>query len=639
VSGKPLADCEDIMCGIVGIVESDLARPVPPEELARMVRMLHHRGPDEEGSVTLGGVGLGMRRLSIVDLAGGQQPFSNELDTVQLVANGEIYNFAELRRQLETEGHSFRSRSDIEVLVHAYEQWGEGFLTRLRGMFALALWDGRTRTLLAARDRAGEKPLYWTLTPRGLLLASEVKALLVRPDVARELDPEAIDQFLTYEYVIAPRTILKNVQKLPAGHYLLYRDGEVSVHRYWDAASVPVRQWNADDAAAALRQALNRAVVGQMMADVPLGAFLSGGIDSSAIVAFMSQASLQPINTFSIGFEANTYNELPYAREVAALFKTNHRERTVTPNLTELFERLIVHLDEPFADVSIFPTFLVSQLAREHVKVALSGDGGDELFGGYDAYEAQRIAASMPRVGNRMLPVLAAVTAALPPTEKKKGFVNKLKRFAEGAIQAPDDLGHYRWMVYLSARAKRRLYSATLQSALRSSDVYRPVREALARCGGDDLLNRQLYTDLSLYLADDILVKVDRMSMATSLETRAPFLDAEVMELAFSMPGDLKIRGGERKWVLKQAMRGVLPERILTRSKEGFSIPMKNWLRHELQPLMRDLLSPSRMRARGLFDPDEVTRLVDAHVAGRQNYAHTLFSLMVFERWCEGHLR
>lgn len=626
------------MCGIVGIVESDLARPVPPEELARMVRMLQHRGPDEEGSITVGGVGLGMRRLSIVDLAGGQQPFSNETDTVQLVANGEIYNFPELRRELEAEGHSFRSRSDIEVLVHAYEQWGEGFLPRLRGMFALALWDGRTRTLLAARDRAGEKPLYWTLTARGLLLASEVKALLVRPDVSRQLDPEAIDQFLTYEYVIAPRTILANVQKLPAAHYLIYRDGQVSTHRYWDARSVPVRRWDPDEAAATLRRSLERAVTSQMMADVPLGAFLSGGIDSSAIVAFMSQASMQPINTFSIGFEANTYNELPYAREVAALFKTNHRERTVTPNLTELFERLIAHLDEPFADVSLFPTFLVSQLAREHVKVVLSGDGGDELFGGYDAYEAQRIAASMPKVAHSVLPVLAAVTAALPPTEKKKGFVNKLKRFAEGAIQAPDDLEHYRWMIYLSARAKRRLYTGGLQASLASSDVYRPVRDVLSRFSGDDLLNRQLYTDLSIYLADDILVKVDRMSMATSLETRAPFLDADVMELAFSMPGDLKIRDGERKWILKRAMRGVLPDRILTRRKEGFSIPMKNWLRREFQPLMRDLLSPARVASRGLFNPDEVTRMMDAHVAGHQNYAHTLFPLMVFERWCEEHV-
>ncbi len=628
------------MCGIVGIVEQDLSRPVAPEDLEQMVRMLHHRGPDEEGSITLPGVGLGMRRLAIVDLATGQQPILNESGDIKVVANGEIYNFRELQAELEGHGHHFRSRhSDIEVLVHASEQWGEGFLTRLRGMFALAIWDGRTRTLIAARDRAGEKPLYWTQTPRGLRLASEVKALLVRPEVSRELDPLALDQFLTYEYVLAPRTMLKGVHKLPPAHFLRYRDGAASVHRYWDAATVPLKEWTDADAADALRAALKTAVERQLMADVPLGAFLSGGIDSSSIVALMSQAGSQPVNSFSIGFADGTYNELPYAREVAALFKTNHRERVASPDLAGMFERLVVHLDEPFADVSLFPTFSVSELAREHVKVVLSGDGGDELFGGYDAYQAQALAAKRGWMGEALMPALAGVAAARPPTEKKKGLVNKVKRFSAGAATAPADLGHYRWMIYLGARDKARLYQAGLRDALGATDVYAPVRDALGRFGQDDVLNRQLYADLSLYLADDILVKVDRMSMATSLETRAPFLDGDLMELAFSMPGHLKIRNGERKWILKQAMRGVLPESILNRRKEGFSIPMKNWLRRELQPLMRDLLSPERIARRGLFDPHVVTALMDAHTAGRENHAHTLFPLMVFERWSEEHLR
>jgi asparagine synthase (glutamine-hydrolysing) len=626
------------MCGIVGIVESELDRPVAPADLDAMVRTLVHRGPDEQGSVIVDGVGLAMRRLSIVDLAGGQQPFTNETGDIQLVANGEIYNFPEIRRELEAGGHRFRSRSDIEVLVHAYEQWGDSFLSRVRGMFALALWDGRNRTLLAARDRAGEKPLYWTLTPKGLRLASEVKALLVRPEVSRELDPEALDQFLTYEYIVAPRTILRHVRKLPAGHFLKYRDGDATVHRYWDPAAVPLRSWQDDEAAEALRSVLRKAVVSQMMADVPLGAFLSGGIDSSALVAFMSEASGRPINTFSMGFENGSYNELPFAREVAQQFHTNHRERMVSPDLEGLFERLIVHLDEPYADVSLFPTFLVSELAREHVTVALSGDGGDELFGGYDAYQAQALASRLGGLGDALMPALAGVAAALPPTEKKKGLVNKLKRFTAGAGVAPPDLGHYRWMVYLGSRAKARLYSRPLQDELRSSDVYAPVRDVLSRFSQDDGLNRQLFADLSVYLADDILVKVDRMSMATSLETRAPFLDADVMEVALSMPGHLKIRSGERKWILKRALRGILPERILTRRKEGFSIPMKNWLRRELQPLMRSLLAPDRIARGGLFEAAEVTRLVDDHAAGRENHAHTLFPLMVFERWAEEHL-
>ncbi|MDH4064088.1 MAG: asparagine synthase (glutamine-hydrolyzing) [Acidobacteriota bacterium] len=627
------------MCGIVGLVESDLNRPVPLEDLQRMVRTLVHRGPDEEGSVTLPGVGLGMRRLAIVDLAGGQQPFTNETHDIQLVANGEIYNFLELRGELASAGHTFRSRSDIEVLVHAYEQWGPGFLTRLRGMFALALWDGRNRTLLAARDRAGEKPLYWTVTPDGLRLASEVKALLVRPDVSRELDAEGLDQFLTYEYILAPRTILKGVNKLPPGSYLTYRDGRAEVARYWDAASIPLRPWTDAEAVEALRDRLRRAVTSQMMADVPLGAFLSGGIDSSTLVAFMSEASRLPINTFSMGFDDGSYNELAFAREVAAAFGTNHRERTVTPALEPLFDKLIVHLDEPFADVSMFPTHMVSTLAREHVTVALSGDGGDELFGGYDAYEAQSLAARLGGLGDAVMPALAAVAATLPPTEKKKGLVNKVKRFTAGATSAPSDLGHYRWMVYLSATAKARLYAPGLRDRLLAHDVYAPVRDALGRFSQDDLLNRQLYADLSLYLADDILVKVDRMAMATSLETRAPFLDADVMELACSMPARMKIRNGERKWVLKQAMTGILPDGILRRKKEGFSIPMKNWLRRDLQPLMRTLLSSERIRARGLFEPVEVARLIDDHVTGRENHAHTLFPLMVFERWAEEHLR
>ena len=630
------------MCGIVAIVERDPKRPVMPIDIDRMVRTLVHRGPDEEGTVALAGVGLGMRRLSIVDLAGGRQPFANEDGDIQLVANGEIYNCDELRRELAGHGHRFRSRSDIEVLVHAYEQWGERFLARVGGMFALALWDGRTRTLMAARDRAGEKPLYYTVTDEGLRLASEIKALLSKPEVRREIDHEGLDQFLTYEYIIAPRTIFQHIKKLPAGHYLVYRDGAIAVKRYGDAASVSVRAWTEAEAAAALGDALRRAVASQMMSDVPLGAFLSGGIDSSAVVAFMAETARTSgvdVNTFSMGFADGSYNELPYAREIARLFQTTHREGIVTPNLVDLFEKLVVHIDEPFADVSLFPTYLVSQMAREHVKVVLTGDGGDELFGGYDTYIAQRLASRVARLApSAAVTVLDRLVALWPPSEKKKGLVNKVRRFVQGAAQAPADIEHYRWMTFLGPDDKRRLYTQALRARLRESDVYRPVRDCLAAASGDDLLNRQLYADLCIYLADDILVKVDRMSMATSLETRAPFLDAGVMELAFSFPGNLKVRGRERKYVLKRALDGVLPPRILTRSKEGFSIPMKNWLRQALKPLMMDLLSAEGLTRRGLFEAAEVRRRVDEHLAGRENHAHVLFGLMVFERWAREFL-
>jgi asparagine synthase (glutamine-hydrolysing) len=625
------------MCGIVGLVERDPQRPIPPRDVERMVRTLHHRGPDEEGSVLLPGVGLAMRRLSIVDIAGGQQPFANEDGSMQVVANGEIYNFAAVKEDLIARGHRFRSRSDVEVLVHAYEEWGESFLQRIRGMFALAIWDGRTRTLIAARDRAGEKPLYYAQTPNGLRIASEIKALLSRPEVDRTVDLEAIDQFLTYEYVIAPRTIFKNIQKLLPGHYLVYRGGELAVRRYWNAADVAPREWTEEAAVEALRATLSTAVRSQMMSDVPIGLFLSGGIDSSAVGIMLRDApGGSDVSSFSMGFDDGSYNELPYAREVAALCGTKHFEGTVTPDVASLFDRLIVHLDEPFADVSLFPTYLVSRMASERVKVVLTGDGGDELFGGYDAYEAEALAGRWAG----LLPDRAAraadrVLSMVPPTEKKKGLVNKAQRFVDGLAHAPASIAHYRWMTFLGPGDKARLYSPGFRDALLSSDVYAPVHGALDGSRSADLLNRQLYADLSIYLADDILVKVDRMSMVTSLETRAPFLDTDMMELAFSMPGTLKIHNGRRKYILRQAMRGLLPERILSRKKEGFSIPMKQWLKRELRPMMERLLAPDRLARRGIIEPVEAARLIDEHCAGKANHAHVLFSLMVFERWAE----
>lgn len=629
------------MCGIAAIAARDGMQRIPLSDLAPMVAALIHRGPDEDGAACVSGAALGMRRLSIVDVAGGHQPIANEDSSILAVANGEIYNFPDVKRELVARGHVFRTRSDVEVIPHAYEEYGPTFVTRLHGMFAIALWDARTRTFLAARDRAGEKPLYYAETPRGLVVGSEIKALLEARGIDRELDLVSLDQFLTYEYVITPRTIFRGIARLPAAHYLTYRDGVVAVHRYWDAAAIPVRTRSEDEAVAALRSALRRAVSSQMMSDVPLGVFLSGGIDSSAVVAFMAEAAREngaAVNSFSMGFEDGSYNELPYARQVARHFSTNHREGLVAPDVAGQFDRLVVHFDEPFADVSLFPTFMVSQLARGHVTVALAGDGGDELFGGYDTYEAQALASRIERfLPDGAIDAVARVASLLPPSERKKGLVNKLRRFFDGAAHTPRDLEQYRWMTFLSPQGKQRLYAPGLHAELSNVDAYGPVRDAL---GGrhDDALNRQLYADLAVYLADDILVKVDRMSMATSLETRAPFLDVGVMELAFSMPGDLKIRNGERKYILKRALQGIVPDTILRRQKEGFSIPMKQWLRRELAPMMEDLLSDDRVRRRGLFQPGEVRRLIDEHRSGRENHAHTLFPLMVFERWAEAFL-
>ena len=628
------------MSGIAGIVERDAARPVDPTQINRMVETLRHRGPDQHGQLVRPGVGLGMRRLSIIDVRHGQQPFSSEDGSTHLVANGEIYNHAELRRELIARGHRFRSRSDVEVILHGYEAFGVDVLTRLRGMFAFALWDANKRRLFAGRDRAGEKPLYYAQTPQRLLFGSEMKALLVRPEVSREMDFDALDQFLTYGYVLTPRTIFADVRTLPPAHYLIYERGSVKIERYWDVASVPLRSWTDDEAASALREALSRAVAAQTMSDVPLGAFLSGDIHSSAVVGLMAQAAAgRPVSTFSLGFDAAGYDELPRARAVASHFATDHREGVVDPDLATLFERVVAHFDQPFADASSFPTFLVSQFARQHVTAALSSGGGRVLFGGYETYRTEALARRVSTVvPDAALRLLSAAAALLPRSEKQQGVVNRLRRFVLGLATAPENISHYRWMTVLDVPAKRHVYTPALRGALVDSDVYAPIRRHLQGAHTDDLLNRQLYADLQVFLRDDVLVKVDRASMATSLETRAPFLDVDVMELAFSMPGSLKIRNGEPQFILKRALGPLLPQSMLQRTTTRFSIPIQTWLRQQWAPMMQDLLGPDQVRRRGWFEPAEVTRRVDEHLAGRRDHAHLLFSLMVLERWSQAFL-
>jgi asparagine synthase (glutamine-hydrolysing) len=625
------------VCGIAGVVAHDGTRTFDPAMIGRMVERLHHRGPDDTGLVTLPGVALGLKRLSIIDVAGGRQPIQNEDSSITFVGNGEIYNFRALREELSGRGHVFKTGSDMEAVVHGYEVWGDHVVERLSGQFAFALWDGRRKRLFAARDRAGEKPLYYYEGAEDVVFASEIKALLSRADVPRRLDLEALDLFLTYEFIAAPLTIFQGVKKLPPAHAMSVERGVVSTWPYWWAPEVSEKGRSEESWAAELRSTLAAAVSSQMMSDVPLGAFLSGGIDSSAVVAFMAEASDRPVKTFSVAFREGTYDESAYAREIARLFATEHREETLVPDAVALFDRLVVHLDEPFADVSLFPTYLVSELASREVKVVLSGDGGDELFAGYDWYVADRIARTLKRFPGRMaLSALNGLAERFAPSEKKKGLVNKVQRFLSGASGLPE-LEHYRWLWHLPVREKRELYAESLRESLREADARAPVLSALG-WKGDDLLNRQLHADFKLFLADDILVKVDRMSMATSLEARAPFLDKAVVELAFRMPGSLKLRGSTRKYILKRAMADKLPPRIRKRRKEGFSIPMKNWLRSELRPLMESLLSRERIEARGLFEWPAVERRVREHVTGRRNHAHQLFPLMVFERWAEEFL-
>lgn len=630
------------MCGIAGLWNLRSGEPADPDVIRGMTRTLVHRGPDDEGYWVEGSLALGMRRLAVVDLAGGHQPMPNEDGSIQVIHNGEIYDHLRLRAELQARGHRFRSRSDTEVIVHAYEEWGIDCLERLNGMFALAVWDLRRRHLLLARDRLGIKPLYVWDGPAGVVFASELKAVAACPSVPLEFDLEAVDDFMTYEYVPAPASIVRGVEKMRPAHWRLYaqersqtwREGRFWTLRAQNGALAPVR--NLEDAADELRERLRISVRRRLLADVPLGAFLSGGIDSSSIVGLMSgeldaDRSSDPVRTFSLGFADPSYDERDHARRVSRHFGTLHREREVTPDVVDLAERISRHFDEPFADVSAFPTLLLSKLTREEVTVALSGDGGDELFAGYDHYRAHRWAHRLRWLArSRGWGAVEHLLGLLPPSSRKKGPANLAKRFVEG-LRRPADLEHARWWVFWDLDQRRALYSPELRKTLAGRDCFGAYRQRLGEASRQGFagLQRQLYADLTGYLPDDILTKVDRMSMAVSLEARVPFLDHEFVEFAMDLPGSWKLQGRRTKWILKQAMKDLLPASILHRTKEGFSMPLKNWLRGPLQPLLHGVIEG--VRERGWFDPVEVDRLVEEHLRGRANHAHRLWCLMSLE--------
>ncbi len=597
-----------------------------------MGQVLQHRGPDEEGYRVDEQAGLGVRRLSIIDLATGHQPVTNEDETLWLVFNGEIYNYREMRALLEKMGHVFISNSDTEVVIHAFEEYGDGCVEHLNGMFAFAVWDGPQHRLFIARDRLGIKPLYYWISDDQIVFGSELKAVMTHPDVPRSIDFTALDQFLTLEYIPAPRTIFRGIYKLPAGHCLIFHDGKLTVESYWD---VQLRETPKDERACTemLTDLIRDAVRTRLVSDVPLGALLSGGIDSSTVVAFMSEASSVPIRTYSIGFEDQTYNELPYARSVAAHFRTDHCEEVLRPDIAPLTEDLVRHLDEPFGDFSIFPTYLVCKLASQSVKVVLSGDGGDEVFCGYETYVAQSIDRYY-----RLLPAsvrqkgLPALTDWVPPQSAKKGLINKVKRFVEGGA-LPASLQHTRWMMFMKDADKAQLYQPDLQASLNGCTVTALLESQFQRAFRLDPLAQQQYVDIKTYLVDNILTKVDRMSMAASIEARVPLLDHRIVEFALSLPAHYKLHRGRTKQILQRAMRGKLPGEVLSRPKQGFSIPLKHWLRGPLQPLMTDLLSNDCVRRRGYFEPQTVSRWISEHLQGRANHSHRLWALMVFELW------
>jgi asparagine synthase (glutamine-hydrolysing) len=626
------------VCGIAGIIHRDRNRSVNLEELKRMCGSLIHRGPDDEGFFVKGNVGLGMRRLKVIDLVTGHQPISNEDGSIWIVFNGEIYNYPELRRQLEQKGHSFSTNTDTEAIVHAYEEYGENCVAKLNGMFAFAIWDGRTEKLLLARDRIGVKPLYYFIDDQFLVFGSELKAILECRHVPRTVDREALDAFLTFEYVPAPLSIFSKVKKLPAGHVLTLERGEMSTRQYWDLRFCKLKA-DERELSEALYDLLKDAVRIRLISDVPLGAFLSGGIDSSSLVALMSELMDRPVKTFSIGFDDPSYNELEHARTVAKHFATDHHELTIQPDVVNLVSDLIRHLDEPLADVSIFPTYLVSKLARDHVTVVLSGDGGDELFGGYEWYVAEKIARYyryLPEAVKRHW--IPSLIGFVPPSRKKKGPINKLKRFVEGSA-LPETLRHFRWSSFLTEASKQDLYTEELRQSVNHGDTCSRFTDYFDINGDADATWQEQFADVKTYLADDILVKVDRMSMANSLEARTPYLDYRVAEFAAALPTGMKLKGLQTKYLLKRCMSAKLPPSILNRKKEGFSIPMKNWLQHELRPMMEDVLSPRRLNQEGLFNSAYIEKLKADHLKGTANNSHQLWSLMVFEIWQDTYLR
>jgi asparagine synthase (glutamine-hydrolysing) len=614
------------MCGICGTV--DRRGPVDEQALRRMAAAIRHRGPDDEGFFVDAGVGLGFRRLSIIDLVTGNQPMTNEDASVQLVFNGEIYNYRELRSELVSRGHRFATDSDTETIVHLYEELGPRCVERLNGMFALALWDAGRRELVIARDRFGKKPLYYADLGDGLLFGSELKSLLEHPRCPRELDLEALSRYLALEYVPTPYSIFAGVRKLPGGHVLRWRDGKVTIEQFWDLDLDPDEPAGPDqDYVDEFRELLGSAVRRRLMSDVPLGAFLSGGIDSSSVVAMMVDAlPAGAVKTFSVGFEEQSFDESAHARRVAAHFGTDHHEEVFTAGvMLDTLPAVVDWLDEPFGDASILPTYLLSQFTREHVTVALGGDGSDELLAGYPTFPADRLARfyRVPRLLHAN--VIVPLADRLPVSTANFSFDFKLKRFLRAAA-AQEDERHPVWLGSFTPGEQAALLTAA------PGDPFAEQRSVLATAGGDRL-GKLIYLYAKSYLQDDILVKVDRASMACSLEVRAPFLDVELVDFLCRVPSRLKLHRLDTKHLLKRAMGDVLPPGIANRSKKGFGIPVAAWFKGELREALQDELSPERIRRQGLFEPAEVNRLVSEHLSGRRDHRKSLWTLFVFQLW------
>jgi asparagine synthase (glutamine-hydrolysing) len=620
------------VCGIAGIVRSD-GRDVDQELVRRMSAAIRHRGPDEDGFYFKGPAGLGMRRLSIIDLKGGQQPIHNQDRTAWIVFNGEIYNYRELREKLEKLGHTFYTNSDTEAIIHAYDRYGSDCPKHLRGMFAFAIWDERTQELFIARDRVGKKPLLYAQVNGEFVFGSEFSALLQHPGICRDIEPEALHHYLSFMCVPAPLTAYRAIRKLEPGHSLRWKSGEIKIARYWQpdfSQKLKIGEEEAGERAIAI---LRDAVKVRLMSEVPLGAFLSGGIDSSAVVALMSEESSEPVKTFSIGFEEQDFSELHHARRVAEHVGADHHEFIVRPDALEVLPLLVEHYGEPYADSSAIPTYYVARETRQHVTVALNGDGGDECFAGYERYAAMRLAERYHKLpGVLRSGVIDQAIGMLPTSETRRSRVRDAKRFIQAASLPKVDR-YMRWISVFDTQAKSEMYSDSFrqQTALTNSAALLEPWFAMAKGAG--VVDAALLADTMTYLPNDLLVKVDIATMAVSLEARSPFLDHKVIEFAASLPEKLKLRGLTTKYLLKRVLRQLLPAENLGRRKMGFGVPIGHWFRGKLEPFMRETILSDKALKRGYFKPEVIKRLVELHVRGERDHSHQLWTLLMLELW------